>query len=130
MENSSVTDEFSITFEHRPGYLYAHVEGSRDSYEISRAYWNAVAEECARSNKRKVLLDEDLEAPIGSMNEVFHGAAERVYQGLSGVKIAFFDRHPEHHEQNTFGELVATNRGLFCRVFSNMDEAEAWLVSD
>jgi hypothetical protein len=50
--------------------------------------------------------------------------------GLSGVKIAFVDRHADQHEQNLFGELVATNRGLYCKVFSDFNEGENWLVSD
>jgi hypothetical protein len=50
--------------------------------------------------------------------------------GLAGVKIAFVDRHPDHHELNLFGELVSTNRGLFCKVFRDLKEGEAWLVSD
>lgn len=127
---TSIGDEFSVAFEHRPGYLYALVTGERDSYEISRAYWLAVSEECAKHHVTRVLVDEDLRRPIESMNEVFQGAAERVYQGLSGVKIAFVDRHPDHHEQNVFGELVASNRGLFCKVFNELKDGEAWLLSD
>jgi hypothetical protein len=130
MEPVATENDFIITFVLRTGYLYAHVKGDRDSYEISKAYWQAVAEECARRNVRKVLVEEDLAGRIESMNEIFQGASQRVYQGFSGVKIAFVDRHPGHHEDNVFGELVATNRGLFCKVFSDLSEGETWLLSD
>ena len=120
---------YSITFEHRPNYLYVYVKGDSDSYEISKAYWSEVSAECAEHNVRKLLVDEDLAAPMSSMSEVFHGASERSFMGLSGLKIAFVDRHAEQHEQNLFGELVATNRGLFCKVFSTLEEGEKWLVS-
>jgi hypothetical protein len=121
---------YSITFEHRPGYLYAYVRGETDSYEISNAYWTEVAAECAKHNFRKVLVDEDLAQPVPSISEVFHTASERAFMGFSGLKVAFVDRHADHHEQNLFGELVATNRGLFLKVFSDFRTGEKWLLSE
>jgi hypothetical protein len=122
--------EYTITFEHRPQYLYAYIKGDADSYDISRAYWSEISAECAKHKVKKLLVDEDLAEPINSVSEVFQGAAERTFMGLSGLKIAFVDRHPDHREQNLFGELVATNRGLFCKVFDDVQEGEKWLVSD
>jgi hypothetical protein len=121
---------YSITFEVRPHYLYAYVKGDADSYEISNAYWQEVSAEIAKHKMEKLLVDEDLSQPIGSMSDIFKGASERSFMGLSGVKIAFVDRHADQHEQNLFGELVATNRGLYCKVFSDFNEGENWLVSD
>lgn len=121
---------YSITFEIRPRYLYAYVQGDADSYEISNAYWQEVSAELAKHKMQKLLLDEDLSQPMDSMSDIFKGASERSFMGLSGVKIAFVDRHADQHEQNLFGELVATNRGLYCKVFSDFEEGESWLVSD
>jgi hypothetical protein len=122
--------EYTITFELRPQYLYAYVKGDKDSYDISRAYWSEISAECSEQKARKLLVEEDLAEPVNSMSEVFQGAAERTFMGLSGLKIAFVDRHPDHNDQNLFGELVATNRGLFCKVFSNLQEGETWLIAD
>jgi len=121
---------YSITFELRPDYLYAYIKGDADSYEISNAYWQEISAEIASSKAQKLLVDEDLSQPVESMSDVFKGASERSFMGLSGVKIAFVDRHADQHEQNLFGELVATNRGLYCKVFSDFEEGERWLVSD
>jgi len=121
---------YSITFEMRPQYLYAYVKGDADSYDISHAYWSDIAAECAKLGVEKLLVDEDLAEPMQSMSEVFQGASERSFMGLSGLKIAFVDRHADQHEQNLFGELVATNRGLFCKVFGSLEDGEAWLTSD
>ena len=130
MTISSDGKEYTITFELRPEYLYAYVKGDRDSYDISNAYWTEIAAECAKQNVRKLLVEEDLKDQMNSMSEVFHGASERAFMGLSGLKIAFVDRHPDHSDQNLFGELVATNRGLFCKVFSDFQKGEEWLISD
>ena len=130
MEIFSGVKPYSITFEVRPQYLYAYVKGDADSYEISHAYWTEVSAECARHEARKLLIDEDLAEPVDSRSDVFKGAAERSFMGLAGVKIAFVDRHPDHQDENLFGELVSTNRGLFCKVFSDMQAGEAWLLSE
>jgi len=121
---------YSIVFELRPNYLYAYVSGEADSYEISNAYWTEISQECAKHKIGKLLVDEDLAKPMESMSDVYHGASERSFMGLSGVKIAFVDRHADHHELNLFGELVATNRGLFCKVFKDLSQGELWLDSD
>jgi len=49
--------------------------------------------------------------------------------GLTNVKIAFVDRRPEHIEYDLFGETIALNRGITCKVLKKTTEAEAWLLS-
>ena len=130
MEVFSGAKPYSITFELRPDYLYAYVKGDADSYEISNAYWTEVSAECAKHEARKLLIDEDLAEPVESRSDVFKGAAERSFMGLAGVKIAFVDRHPDHHEENLFGELVSTNRGLFCKVFSDLRKVKTGCLAE
>lgn len=130
MSATEFNKPYEITFEHRSEYLYAYISGEKDSYEISRQFWLEIAAECNKNGCKKLLVEEDIVEPIPSLTEVFQGAAERSYMGLSGIKIAFVDRYIDHHEQNMFGELVATNRGLFCRVFSDFEQGEKWLTSD
>ena len=38
--------EAQLLFEGRNQYLYAEVSGPNDNFEISMAYWTAVAEQC------------------------------------------------------------------------------------
>ena len=121
------TKPFHIAFEHRPQYLYVYVSGKRDSYEISRQYWLEVAEECNKTGYKKVLIDEDIQQSV-SMSEVFQLASELPLMGFQGVRVAFYDRYAEHEDLNQFGELVATNRGLFGRVFNDIAIAENWLL--
>jgi hypothetical protein len=130
MKKKTSARPYSISFEPRADYLYVYVKGNEDSYEISKAYWLEVAKECQRLGIKKVLVDEDISEQISSVSEVFHGASERPHMGLAGVKIAFVDRHVQQHEQNLLGELVATNRGLLCKVFRDFAEGEEWLLKD
>lgn len=119
---------YNISFENRPQYLYVYVSGEHDSYEISRRYWQEVADECARTNSGKVLIEEDIAEDV-SMGEMYRLASELPQFGFVGVRIAFVDRYIEQHDLNQFGELVAGNRGLNAKVFNDVKEAEKWLVS-
>lgn len=107
--------------------MYVYVSGEHDSYKISRRYWREVADECNKTGYKKVLIDEDIKESV-SVGEAFQLAAELPLMDFHGVCVAFCDRCAEHHELNEFGELVATNRGLFAKVFNDYAEAENWLL--
>jgi len=49
--------------------------------------------------------------------------------GLTGIKVAFVDRQLDHASLNEFGVLVAVNRGLIGKAFSNQRDAVEWLMS-
>jgi hypothetical protein len=119
---------YELTFEYRPEYLYAFVTAEKDSYEISKQYWTEIAEECKKSGTKKVLIEEDIKENI-SMQDMYRFASEIPQLGFFGIRVAFVDRQEGQHQLNQFGETVATNRGLFSRVFSNFVEGEAWLLS-
>lgn len=117
---------YDLTFEKRPDYLYAYVEGEHDSYEISRAYWQEVADEAVRIRSRRVLIDENI-VECGSMAECFQLASEIPEMGFGNARIAFVDRYLEQNDVNGFGELVASNRGAQTKIFNDVPSAETWL---
>jgi len=127
-QDSSRPKAFTLRFEERPEYLFAYVKGEKDSYEISRKYWREVADECRRIKCEKVLIEEDINDEL-STTETYRLTSEIPNFGFSGIRVAFVDRHPTQQESNKFGELVATNRGLFVKVFDTVDRAEEWLLS-
>ena len=103
------------------------VEGERDSYELSMAYWREIAAECSRLGTVRLLVEEDIPEVVG-YSDMFRIAAELPEMFL-GIAIAFVDRYADQAELNEFGELVAQNRGVRGRYFSDAAEAEAWLVT-
>lgn len=134
MEEKSVNSPggsraFELFFERRPAYLYARVAGQEDSYEISRQFWQEIADECRRLDCKKVLIVEEIvmEAPL---HDVYQLASELPHMGFRGVKVAFVDRLAEDRQINEFGALVATNRGFHGQIFNDFDEAEKWLLRD
>lgn len=118
---------YRIEFEERPGYLYAHVSGERDSLEISLGFWREIAAECRRSEARRVLIEEDIKECV-SMLEMYQIGAEIPRLGFENVLVAFVDPYLEQQELNRFGETVASNRGLRGKFFNDAHEAEKWLL--
>jgi hypothetical protein len=127
-KSSKENKPYTVTFKHCDGYLYAYAQGKEDSYEISVGYWTDIAMYCKENGFSKVIVEEDFETDTSIIDKyelMSHGHDV----GLTGVKIAFVDRHSEQMKSNQFGETAALNRGLIVKVFSNIKEAEAWLLS-
>ncbi len=117
---------YTLKFEHRPKYLYVFVEGEKDNYEISRAYWQEIADYLKKTEFERVLVDENILEP-SSVIDVFQLVSDFPKMGFSGIQIAFHDRQISHQELSEFGELVASNRGLNARVFNDPKLAEDWI---
>ncbi|MFL6468314.1 MAG: hypothetical protein ACJ72Z_10195 [Pyrinomonadaceae bacterium] len=117
---------YHLSFEQRPEYLYAFVDGERDSYLISHAYWIEVAEECEKRQTKRVLVDENISEAV-SVTEMYQIASE-IPDMFAGIAIAFVDRYADQAEINEFGEMVAQNRGVVGRFFKNVESAEKWLL--
>jgi hypothetical protein len=117
---------YTLTFEHREGYLYARVEGVEDSYEISRAFWLEVAAEAKRVGAGKVIIDEAIEQNA-TLTDVFLLASELPQMGFGRTLVAFVDRYLDHEEVNEFGGIVAANRGFSGGVFNNLEDAKKFL---
>lgn len=126
------TDEaikpYELTFEMRDAYLYAYVSAEHDTYEICSAYWGEIGRKLAELKMNKVMIVEDIveESPLA---DVYSLASELADLGFLGVTIAFVDRYSSHQELNDFGVLVASNRGLVGKAFTNEGEAERWLLA-
>lgn len=118
---------YKITFDPGPDMLRVQVEGKSDSYEISMAYWTEISEECERLGTTKLLVEEDIPEAV-SFSEMYSIASE--LPGLFfGIAIAFVDRYADQADLNSFGELVAQNRGVRGRFFTDTATAEEWLRS-
>lgn len=117
---------YRIKFEDRPEYLHVRVEGEHDSYKISLRFWREIAAECERLGCTKLLVEEDIPEAV-SVAEMY-GIASELIEMFVGIVIAFVDRYADQAELNSFGELVAQNRGVRGRFFTSFDDAEAWLL--
>jgi hypothetical protein len=129
MSDGASQKPYALTLEQRPGYLYAYVEGEHDSYEISKAFWQEIAQEVVRSGVDRVLIDENI-VESASLADMYQLASEIPTMGFGSTRVAFVDRHLDHQEINSFGELVAVNRGMRGKLFNDFETAEKWLLRD
>lgn len=119
---------YRLTFEQRPAYLYIHIISDQISYDIARQYWDEVFALRDHTKAELMLIDKDIPAEL-TFADALQMASEVAVWEHHNVKLALCDRHATQ-KAIQFGEMVATNRGLNTRSFSDFGEAEEWLLSD
>ena len=122
------TAGFEIRFVEHEHYLSAHVTGPRDTLDISIAYWSRIADRCAALGTRRLLVVEQLRerSPRGDMRDMV-GAL--VTMGFRDIRIAFADPE-EDVGLLLLTEYQAREAGLSGRMFSSVERARGWLLSD
>ena len=109
-----------------PGYLVARIIGAGTADEASRQF-ELIAEHCKRANKNKLLLDyREAHAKVSLAEKYFAVEKARIFAQYR-LKVAVIDI-PERLDPKRFGEIVAQNRGVDLRVFTNVEDAEEWFL--
>jgi len=110
-----------------PGYLAAKFTGVGATEEIWRQF-ELVAERCDRANKNKLLLDfVGAYADASLPNRYFMAERAEIFTHYKLIKVAVAVR-PERLDPQKFGEMAMRNRGVNARVFTNVEDAEKWLL--
>ena len=118
---------YTLQFEYREGYLYASVSGERDSLETSLLFWQEIFDEGEAKNYKKILITENFKNEISTMDMFILG--EKLLEMASrNTSVAFVDKQLQQMEMNKFTETVIYNRGGRGKAFSDMKEAEKWLL--
>lgn len=120
-------DRFTLRFEQGSGYLYAHVSGPEDNFDITLAYWTAIAAECRRRGTRQVLVVDELVGEPPSDTELEGRVRSLHGTGLEDVRVAFVEPVDAHLAQMEHVEILAREQGFRIRVFARIVEAEIWL---
>jgi hypothetical protein len=120
---------YQISYESRPGYLYAYAKGDLSNPETRIACWSEIIERCRHENHDHLLVVQD-SPPNRNSTEAFIAASGVVELGVQGIKIAFVEPDPAEFENNKFCEIVARNRGANAKLFLTEEPAHEWLVND
>ncbi|MEP6944619.1 MAG: hypothetical protein ABJA02_01790 [Acidobacteriota bacterium] len=126
-DNSLSKKQYYLTHEVRSEYLYVLVTASDNDYEIARSYWDEIMQLLDRNGTKRLLVEKDIRAELSVADE-FRIASEIAAGMIRWVKLALCERHISQ-ENLEFGELVATNRGLNTRSFSDFLTAKNWLLA-
>ena len=124
-----VAPAYWLTFEDHPRYLLACVWGYRDSLETSIAFWQEIGLEVHARRPTRLLVQESFlnNVSIPEMTEVVTFVAE---MGFRNLKIGFVDEQVEQLSSNRVAQALAISYGLSIKVFTELSEAEKWLLSD
>ena len=119
--------EYTLKLEERDGYLHAVAGGERLTAQISAAYWNEIAGHCFESGCDRILIEKDFVEPVGPGDMLL--MADYLGKLLPGRHIAFVDRF-RHDDINELGKKLARNRDVMMQVFTNIADAEKWLLAN
>lgn len=126
---NAVVLPYRLYFEPRPQYLYVEIEAGRIDRDTALEYWGTIIEKCRELTSRRLLVWQDV--PVGlSLGDTFTVAGGIAAMGVAGIRIAFTDALLSHYDMHQFGALVAGNRGLDAEVFTDLGEAERWLLRE
>lgn len=120
---------YKVIFEQKPTYLHAIVTGRNSKENVMRFLEDILRESIARGCSR-VLIEERLEGPRLEMLDIF-SIAEKGSSPIRGKlkAIAYIDVNARGNLMQ-FAETVAVNRGVPVTVFSNVADAENWLLKE
>jgi|KBSSwiStaDraftv2_1062776.scaffolds.fasta_scaffold35451_4 hypothetical protein len=123
-------DQYQITFEQRPSYLYVTVKGPNTAETIGR-YLADIHAACLRFEQTKVLLVVSLDGPGMSMLDVYKAVAAGFDDAAgTGIRAAYVDLLDHSLANMLLVENVAMTRGLPVRTFKDIAAAEAWLLTE
>ena len=120
---------YTLTIHQKPTYLHAIVTGL-NSRETVQRYLQELRTECIARGCFRLLLEEHLEGPRLGLMDVFTIASEGSTQ-VSGMfkAFAYVDANAQG-DLMQFAETVAVNRRVPVAVFSNVQDAEKWLLNE
>lgn len=110
-------------------YIHVQVRGM-GSYENAVYMWKSVVEACEQHQCFKVLGDQYLFDSVSTAEAFDHPALFKKL-GISKKYIfAWVDNNPRTRETTEFVRNVLANRSIgYGRVFTDLDTARAWLLS-
>lgn len=118
--------EYTLTFEVRPGYLYAHLASDKITVDIIRGYVEEIVAKSGETGLDRILLYRDIPA-ILTEGEVFHTVSDSL-EALRGKQLALVNPYSDIEKPLRFGMTVGQNRGGNYASFDTVEAAEVWLL--
>jgi hypothetical protein len=119
---------YELTFEERPGYLYAHVKADTMTVEMSAAYLGEVVDKCTELGLKSVLIYREVPYILDSPVSIYYSMQDEI-QLLKGLKLAIVTPFPDTEEGLNFAILVSNNRGADFKLHQTIEAAEKWLLT-
>lgn len=121
------SDGYNLAFEKRDGYLYARVQADFMDLDKAKRYLREIAERVEGDGYDRLLLERDIPTMLAPGSLYFASKAFQSYIG--NCKVAFVNVHKPIEDKMSFAMLLAENNGGEFKLFDNVEQAEAWLLS-
>ena len=90
----SIISPYNLTFEQKPGYLFASVTGDIDSMEISQRYWTEIAAEIEKSQPKKLMVWESFNTNISTAQYTVTIVGSSFDAGSNGLVVSTASPNP------------------------------------
>lgn len=116
---------FKVSFE--GDYVRVLADGEKDM-DFARRLWREVARVCEESGCYRVLGIANSTKPQGTSGAYEHAELFESLGFRNRIRVAWVERNPDAVEAVQFIETVLLNRYFPVRLFTDIAEAEAWLL--
>lgn len=119
---------YELSFEVRAQYLLARVKAATATPEIVLGYVTEVIQRARESGLHRILVEREIPVTLSVGDSFFTGAklAESVF---GRTKMALVDVQSQNTDSLRFGLLTIGNRGGNVQLFTNIPDAESWLLA-
>ncbi|MEP6946125.1 MAG: hypothetical protein ABJA02_09425 [Acidobacteriota bacterium] len=116
---------FHLSFEERPGYLYAHVAAEKITPGDALEYWREIGQKCSATHSDRLLLVRDV--PYMMKDVDLRTTTSGYLKMVKSTKVAVVNPHRSIREDMKFALMIAMNGGGNFNIFDTEEEAERWL---
>jgi hypothetical protein len=130
-EEGGRTMSIQFQIEEMPDYLAVRFTGTGTVEDVPQPF-KLIAEYCKRANKNKLLLDFVGAYGYGKLylaDRYFFGEQAQIFARYELAKVAIVAR-PERVDPEKFADVVARNRGINLDTFTNVEDAEEWMLKE
>lgn len=115
-----------LTFEERPGYLYARATALRTNRATAEHHLARIAERCRELGCDKLLVYRDIADVLETAS--MYAVASHLPVVLPGVKVAFVNPYDSNQQNMEFGRTIIERRGGMIGLFKTEAAAIEWLL--
>ena len=126
---TSSKSDYELTVEHRKGYVYARVRGNVSRPEITIDYLTDITDACRKVQCTKVVIEKEIPRAF-AVWDIFFVATQFPRFTYELTKVAVVDKRMARFERREFSVVAGSKPGLDVHVFTNVQEAEAWVLAE
>ncbi len=122
----AATKPYELSFEKRQQYLYAFVQSDSSLPTVAPEYLKDIAKKCTETRCTRVMIENALPQSFWVW-DMFEVATYFPQMGIECTKVAIVDKFAPI-EKEEFVVIVGKECGLDVHVFSELPDAEHWLI--